>query len=104
MNRNNIIDKQSINSLKQSFDKECNEDIDTNGHKLNNNKSCDNNETKSIFESKSIEQTIDKEKRFEIELNVSEDNESITAFDTDIDSSQTEVTLILMITIRERKL
>jgi hypothetical protein len=90
--------------LTESLDKECNQNIDTNGEKVNNSKSCDNNETQSKFESKSIEQSIHKEKRFQIELNVSEGNQSITAFDTDIDSSQTEVTLILMITIRERKL
>jgi hypothetical protein len=86
----NIIDKQSINSLTESLDKECNQNIDTNGEKVNNSKSCDNNETQSKFESKSIE-SIDKEKRSEIESNVSEDNESITAFDIDIDSSETEV-------------
>jgi hypothetical protein len=91
VNQNNIIDKQSINSLIQSLDKECNQNIDTIGEKVNNSKSCDNNETQSKFESKSIEQSIDKQKRCQIESNVSEDNECITAFDIDIDSSETEV-------------
>ncbi len=91
VNENNIIDKQSINSLIQSFDEECNQNIGTNGEKVIDSKSCDNNLTQSKFESKSIEKSIHKEKRSEIELNVSEDNESITAFDTDIDSSQTEI-------------
>jgi hypothetical protein len=72
------------------LDKECNQNIDINGEKVNNSKSCDNNETQSKFESKNIE-SIDKEKRPQIESNVSEDNQSITAFDIDINSSETEV-------------
>ncbi len=81
------IDKQSINSLIESFDKECNENIDTNGEKVNNSKSCETQSRVELKDSESLtEEYIDFETKCENEPNVCESISFI-----DIDSSETEV-------------
>jgi KRAB domain-containing zinc finger protein len=89
VNENNIIDKQSINSLIKSFDKQYNKNIDTNGEKVNNSKSCETQSRVELKGSESLtEEYIDFEIKCENEPNVCE---SISFIDIDIDSSETEV-------------